>query len=59
MEILEKVSKIRVTGNRGSRSRVSGGPPVLRITYGPQQFAKIRVVEVEYFEFPGEIFELV
>ena len=26
MDILEKVLKNRLTGNRGSRSRVSGGP---------------------------------
>ena len=26
-------------------------------TYGLQQFAKIRAVKVDYFDFPGEIFE--
>ena len=29
VEFLEKVSKIRVSRNRGSRSRISGGPPGL------------------------------
>ena len=29
MEIRENLLKNRVTGNRGSRSRVSGGPPVI------------------------------
>ena len=29
VEFLEKVSKIRVSRNRGSRSHVSGGPPGL------------------------------
>ena len=26
-------------------------------TYGLQQFAKIRAVKVDYFDFPGEIFQ--
>ena len=26
-------------------------------TYGLQQFAKIGAVKVDYFDFPGEIFE--
>ena len=30
---------------------------LLPTTSGPQKFAKIRVVEVDYFDFPGEIFE--
>ena len=25
--------------------------------YGPQQFTKIGVVKVDYFDFPGEMFE--
>ena len=27
-------------------------------TYGPQQFAKIGEVKVDYFDFPCEIFEI-
>ena len=30
---------------------------LLPTTSGPQKFAKIRVVKVDYFDFPGEIFE--
>ena len=30
---------------------------VLPTTYGLQQFAKIGAVKVDYFDFPGEIFE--
>ena len=30
---------------------------LLPTTYGLQQFAKIRAVKVDYFDFPGEIFE--
>ena len=26
--------------------------------YGPQQFEKIGVVKVDYFDFPSEIFEI-
>ena len=35
----------------------SVGRTVLPTTYGLQQFAKIRAVKVDYFDFPGEIFE--
>ena len=30
---------------------------LLPTTHGPQQFAKIGVVKVDYFDFPVEIFE--
>ena len=30
---------------------------LLPTTSGPQKFAKIRVVKVDYFDFPGQIFE--
>ena len=30
---------------------------LLPTTYGLQQFAKIEAVKVDYFDFPGEIFE--
>ena len=30
---------------------------LLPTTYGLQQFAKIGAVKVDYFDFPGEIFE--
>ena len=33
------------------------GQQLLPTTYGPQQFAKIGVVKVDYFDFPVEIFE--
>ena len=30
---------------------------LMATTYDPQQFAKIGVVKVDYFDFPDEIFE--
>ena len=30
---------------------------LIRTTSGPQKFEKIGVVKVDYFDFPGEIFE--
>ena len=30
---------------------------LISTTYGLQQFAKIWAVKVDYFDFPGEIFE--
>ena len=30
---------------------------LISTTYGLQQFAKIRALKVDYFDFPGEIFE--
>ena len=48
--------------NEGTYKWVNWAPiffwyKLLPTTSGPQKFAKIRAVKVDYFDFPGEIFE--
>ena len=38
-------------------SKLGANTFLIQITSGRQKFAKVRVVKVDYSDFPGEIFE--